>query len=501
LKGIVAITLTGCLFLLIITVLLIKDHHLYRDDNETASIQKKRDQLKDQRKTAVIITDAIGTITYMNRKAQDLTGHIYKPGANKTLEDVYQLQREEIHQLRKVWKAIPDSAGMMTEKEMARLVTSSRTININQQIFHFFDDRGEMKEKFIVFAPEEHSSANFSSTDKTPEAEPGGHYAQIAAKAGDLSWEWDIKQCVMNCFSENPDRFGYNMSGTEDMRQWWRSNIHPEDAANVQSFYARVIEERKSLVQLEYRFRFADGRFRHILDRAAVICDSAGEPVRLVGVMQDISLIKLEEKRLAEAVLHAQEAERKAIGGELHDNINQVLATSILHLGIIHEQAQHPDKVRELVKTTKNYTLRAVDEIRKLSHELSPVSLDDTDLEEFIRDLLSSFNADDRFEIDFNFDRQVCESLTDEMQLQFYRILQEQLKNIRKHAEAHRIFISITLQKNTIELLIEDNGKGFDPLKPSKGIGLANIRRRAHLIGGCVSVKSFQYTTYIQGKF
>lgn len=490
--GIIAITLVGCLLLLIVTVLLIKDHHLYRYENERTYNKKKQDQLKDQKKTAVIITNATGVITYMNKMAQQIIGYTHTKDPDKALEDVYRLQNDESRRARTVWKAIPGSEGMMTEKEMVWLVTPPQALRISQQVFHFFDNKGEMKEKVIAFTPEKVSSGSLLSPDESAGAVPpvAMHYAQIAGINGDICWEWDIEQCVMLCSSEHPGKYGYKESGPQSIRQWWRSNIHPEDGTGVQACYTRAIEERKSIVQQEYRFRFADGKFRHILDRATVICDETGEPVRLAGVMQDISWIKQEEKRLTEAVLNAQEAERKAIGAELHDNINQVLATAVLHLSLIHEQAPHPEKVRDLVRSTKSLTMRAVDEIRKLSHELSPVSLDDTDLEEYIRDLLSSFNADEHFDIDFNFEPQVRESLTDEMQLHFYRILQEQLKNIRKHAGADRIFISIALQQNFIELIIADNGKGFDPLIPSKGIGLANIKRRAHLMGGCVSVKS-----------
>ncbi|MBO9660883.1 MAG: PAS domain-containing protein, partial [Chitinophagaceae bacterium] len=431
-------------------------------------------------------------ITFMNKKAQQLTSYAYTAGSVKKLEEVYHTERPAEYPARRVWKAIPGSAGMMTEKEITTLITSSNTITITQQVFHFFDNKGEMKEKIIAFLPEDITAANASVSDKAymPASRSGLHYAQVAAATGDLCWEWDIEECVMHCFSEQADIFGYDRNAATNTRQWWKSNIHPEDAANVQAVYTRAIEEKKTVVQTEYRFRFTDGKFRHVLDRATVICNPVGEPVKLIGIMQDITQIKLEEKRLSEAVLNAQEAERKTIGAELHDNINQVLATSVLHLGMIHEQAQHPEKVRELVKTTKTYTMKAVDEIRKLSHELSPVNMDDTDFEEYIRELLSSFNADDRFEIQLDFDRQVRESLTDEMQLHFYRILQEQLKNIRKHAEASAIVISVKAHQNAIELMIADNGKGFDQSAPCRGVGLANIRRRGQLIGGCVGIKA-----------
>lgn len=495
LTGIIAITLIGCILLLVIAVMVIREHHLYRPEvPETDGAGKIPVQSRVEKKSGVIITNSSGKITYMNRKAQQLTAYSYSPGKNIPLEDVYSLQRTA-QPVRRVWKAIPDNTGMMTEQEIVTLLTEPENLAISQQVFHLFDNRGEMKEKIIWFSPVSTPSYN---TEKQPGQSPSTealspnalHYAQLAELTGDLCWEWDIEQCVMQFLTDQPNRFGYDASAGLTVRQWWRSNIHPEDAPGVHAFYTKAIEERKAFAQIEYRFKYGNGKYSHILDRIAVVCNKAGEPVLLKGVMQDITAIKLEEKRVAEAVLNAQEEERKIIGGELHDNINQILATSVLHLGILHEQANHPAKVREIVRITKGHTMKAIDELRKLSHELSPVSLDDTDLEEYMCDLLSSFNADGQFEIGFNLAADLRGSLSDEMQLHFYRILQEQLKNIRKHADADKIIINMSMQEHIVELVIADNGKGFDPLKPSKGIGLANIKRRAHAMGGCVKVQS-----------
>lgn len=490
LSGIIIITLLGCMLLIVITALLIKDHHLYRTENDTNDKQKDYlQQLKKEEDFGVIIANAAGMITYMNRLARQVTGYNSMEQKNRMLDDIYQLDRESVSHPKRVWKAIPDGSGMMTEKEVMILIGMQGVRRrISQQVFHFFDNRGDMKEKVITFIPDTSPGTDHAGSSGPSQA--ADHYAVIARANGDLCWEWDIERCVMTCFAGHTSMFGHELRHEEDIRQWWKANIHPEDVQNVLAFYAKAIEQRRTFVQQEYRFRCGDGKFKHILDRATVICNDKGEAVKLAGVMQDITPLKLEEKRLAEAVLNAQEAERKSIGEELHDNINQILGTSLLHLGMIQEQAQQPDKVIELVKLAKGHTMKAVNEIRKLSHELSPVYLDDTNLEEYIQDLLSNFNADNRFEIDFNVDSRLRESLTDEMQLHFYRILQEQLKNIRTHAEADKIFISMSVQQNIAELVITDNGKGFDALKPSKGIGLSNIKRRGHSMGGCMRIKS-----------
>jgi signal transduction histidine kinase len=106
-----------------------------------------------------------------------------------------------------------------------------------------------------------------------------------------------------------------------------------------------------------------------------------------------------------------------------------------------------------------------------------------------VNDLLLNMNPGDRYEIDFEFDQNINSGLvSSDIQLNLYRILQEQLKNIVKYANASGIKVGLSLERHVIRMHIIDNGIGFDPAKVKKGIGLVNMQRRAELFGGKFSM-------------
>ncbi|MES2880684.1 MAG: ATP-binding protein, partial [Bacteroidota bacterium] len=113
----------------------------------------------------------------------------------------------------------------------------------------------------------------------------------------------------------------------------------------------------------------------------------------------------------------------------------------------------------------------------------SPAIFDDTSLQEDFENLLNTFNADQRFTIQFQFDLQ-GQRPADDVQLNLYRILQEQTKNISKYSEATEIKISVTVTDRLVSMRIADNGIGFDVKHLRKGIGLSNIKRRTEALNG-----------------
>jgi len=129
-------------------------------------------------------------------------------------------------------------------------------------------------------------------------------------------------------------------------------------------------------------------------------------------------------------------------------------------------------------------------EIRKLSHQLVPLVEKAPDFEGVIRSLIANINQKHEHQFILKLDKILSQELSRDMQTGIYRILQEQLANIMKHAEAKNIWISLVRKADTIVLRIKDDGKGFDPSQKRRGIGLENINRRALLMNGKMTVKS-----------
>lgn len=197
----------------------------------------------------------------------------------------------------------------------------------------------------------------------------------------------------------------------------------------------------------------------------------------------DVTEKSLYEKKIMKAIIKTQEDERYEIGGELHDNVCQLVAISQLSLGMLKEYVT-PEKLFLFDKSNEHLTM-VLDEIRNLSHRLAPAFFDDSTLEEAFNRLLNTFNMEGKFKIILYFDDAAKNyPLSPEIQINIYRILQEQLRNIQKYANADLIEVDLILYHGRLMMKVADNGVGFDAKKVKKGIGLANMKRRTELFSG-----------------
>ena len=316
-------------------------------------------------------------------------------------------------------------------------------------------------------------------------------YDILAEATSDTIWDWDIVDNRMIFNTKITKMFGYGIIEVDDVKNWRQENIHPDDLPAVMDAYYGAIENNHETIQLEYRFRCADGKYKHIYDRAYVIYDEAHQkPLRMIGAMQDVTYAKEEEKKIAKAIIDAQEQERRFIGQELHDNVNQLLASSLLTLGEIKHFRADQDKVAEFVEITRAHTQDALNEIRKLSHELVPATFDGATLKDIFESLLQEINVKNQFIINFQFDEKINGLVCADLQINLYRILQEQVKNILKYANANIINLTVCCAGNIVTMRTFDNGIGFDSRKLKAGIGLNNMRRRAESFGGKFTIKS-----------
>jgi PAS domain S-box-containing protein len=196
---------------------------------------------------------------------------------------------------------------------------------------------------------------------------------------------------------------------------------------------------------------------------------------------------KLKQQQITEVVLGAQERERFELGQELHDNINQILATSKLYLDVAIEEKE--PRIELLAKSRRNISV-AIEEIRKLTKDLITPSLNDLGLVQSIKELIRSIQSAGKMKIRLNISGLDEESLQPEQKINIYRIIQEQLNNILKHAQAGMVLIELNKVKEQVRLRLVDDGKGFDPRIRRKGVGISNIISRAELYNGKVEIES-----------
>ncbi len=196
---------------------------------------------------------------------------------------------------------------------------------------------------------------------------------------------------------------------------------------------------------------------------------------------------RMQQKLVQETSIQAQEKEREEIGRELHDNINQILASAKMYLefGITKEK---PESTH--FKSCRENIILAITEIRKLSHSLIPPALRETDLITGIEGLLEEVQMMTPVKTSVSTENYNENVIPDGIKLMLFRVVQEQVNNILKHAEAGHIIVTLKSAGEHFRLTIEDDGRGFDPKLKSDGVGIRNIKQRAEFYDGNVQIIS-----------
>ena len=211
----------------------------------------------------------------------------------------------------------------------------------------------------------------------------------------------------------------------------------------------------------------------------------ATEIIRLEKRLDEEKIKKLQE--ISEVGIAIQERERIYLGAELHDNINQILATSMLY---IDTAIRNEDTRLELITDSKTFIDKAIQEIRTLSKSLLPPILSQTSLTKALDNMVHDIQQVDKLQIITHWENIDESLLCEKMKLNIFRIVQEQLNNIFKHANATTVIIELTQPNEGLQLSIKDDGVGFDTSQKRVGIGLQNIISRTNLFNGEVIIKS-----------
>jgi signal transduction histidine kinase len=202
-----------------------------------------------------------------------------------------------------------------------------------------------------------------------------------------------------------------------------------------------------------------------------------------------VDLSQRTERDAFRRVLEAQELERRRLARELHDETGQALTSILLGLKSL-EDSVGSDGARRAVGELRDLVVATLQDVRRLAVELRPKVLDDFGLVPALERLTESFAAqtgiDVRFESGLGDER-----LTEEAGTALYRIVQESLTNVVKHAHARSVSIVLARKVDAVAVVIEDDGRGFDPATGREdGFGLDGMRERAGLLEGKFQIES-----------
>ncbi|AXG71036.1 signal transduction histidine-protein kinase/phosphatase DegS [Kordia sp. SMS9] len=197
----------------------------------------------------------------------------------------------------------------------------------------------------------------------------------------------------------------------------------------------------------------------------------------------------IHQQQLLQSAVKIQDDERKRFAADLHDEIGGGISTILLSVERIkNAQVDQPEMVSKSqhIRDQLNDLLQKV---REISYNIMPPTLEDFGLHEAISDLCYSISesSDKKVHYEWKGDE---ERLDFSQELAFYRIIKELLVNAVKHSEANTISITIENLAESFQLMLQDNGKGFDEEKQQKGAGLRNIKDRALILGATLHISS-----------
>lgn len=192
-------------------------------------------------------------------------------------------------------------------------------------------------------------------------------------------------------------------------------------------------------------------------------------------------------KELLTAQLETQEHTFHTLSQELHDNIGQVLSLAKFNISVIEMNSKGESD--ENITQTKNLLNTAINDLRDISKTLNTDYVKEKDLTESIKRELGMLQRTRRFETEFDLSGTPF-FVHPERRLILYRMIQESLNNIVKHAAATRVAVTMQYLPEELQINIKDNGHGFDKDKTNEGLGLLNIKHRAALIKSVVEINS-----------
>lgn len=214
--------------------------------------------------------------------------------------------------------------------------------------------------------------------------------------------------------------------------------------------------------------------------------EGSGDVAELITTFNDM-LDRLEAERdfSAARALSIQEAERRRVAQELHDQVGQSLTAVLLELKRV--SADVPGSVREEITGVQETTRATLDEIRRIARRLRPGALEELGLTSALRELVAEFDGHPDVAVHGKFE-QGLPTLSDDVELVLYRVAQEAITNAVRHADAGAVDVTLRAVDGGIELRVRDDGRGIDDA--TEGAGMAGMRERALLVGAQLAVDS-----------
>jgi PAS domain S-box-containing protein len=348
-------------------------------------------------------------------------------------------------------------------------------------------------------------------------------------------WDWDLTTGAVVYSHRWKEMLGYADDEIEPHLSAWERLLHPDDMPRAQQASERVARGEQAY-EGEFRLRHKDGRYIHVLSRGYPVRREPGGPaVRIVGTHFDLTERKHAEEMLRRAhdelearviertaelaranaalreemgereraerartellgrLMFAQEDERRRIAREMHDQFGEQLTALGRRIGLLKDACRDQPDLVPHVEALEVVSAQIDRDVDHLVWELRPTALDDLGLRAALANYVANWSKRVAIPAELHTNGLLDDRLSSEVETTLYRIAQEALTNVAKHAQARHVEIILERRPDHVLLIVEDDGIGFDHATPGasgEGFGLRGMEERAALVGATVLIDS-----------
>ncbi|MBL0154517.1 MAG: PAS domain-containing protein [Chitinophagaceae bacterium] len=398
-----------------------------------------------------------------------------------------------------IWEEFPQSVGTPIYKAYLKAMESQRNVSIED----FSYSVGAWVDAHI-YPSASGVSVYFKDITEKKKADErirllNERFSTFSMVAEEAIWDWSFEGHDIWWSESFYKYFDFENGSISPTREDFLAKLHPDDAPLVVQHIAEMVSgEKRHECYHEVRYIRKDNTWGTMDLRCFAIQNKEGKVHRIIGSFSDITERKkletqlLEQRRMEQmhitsTALEASEKERTAIGRELHDNVNQILASTNLLLNLVKED---PVTHTQFLEKCMNNIREAISENRKIAHHLVTPDLVQESIVTQLDALFESMLGIAGIHVSTNTGKFREEWLSSSQKLAIYRVVQEQCTNITKYAKATRVTCKLETEKGYFNMNLTDNGQGMDEKKLNQGIGLKNIAGRISIFNGNMNISS-----------
>jgi two-component system sensor histidine kinase UhpB len=310
-------------------------------------------------------------------------------------------------------------------------------------------------------------------------------------------WDWNLETNAVVYSSRWKQMLGYSNEEIEPHVSAWERLVHPDDRGAAERADESVARGRPTY-EAEFRLRHKDGHYVQVLSRGFPVRREPGGPVvRIVGTHFDLTDRQKREAERARTELltrlvFVQEDERRRIARDMHDQLGEHLTALALRIGRLKQECGDGTHLAREIDDLERIALSLDQDVDRLVWELRPTALDDLGLRAALTNYVQDWSNRTSIPARLHTSGLLDERLAPDVETTLYRIAQEALNNAAKYSRAGRVEVILERRHDSVLLVVEDDGIGFeaDGGVTRQGFGIVGMRERAALVGGNVEIES-----------